>query len=131
MNHEEFNARDVHLSARGPDGFSAFFAKAIAALKSAAKEIKDGIADKTKVEVELEQVKLSYDSKGEKKFPVLPKKEIDCGWGKAAVEADITASYQLHAHVGAAITGSLLPPKVNEIATLAGTYGLYWLPPRH
>ncbi|KAF7422513.1 hypothetical protein PC9H_010669 [Pleurotus ostreatus] len=123
MNHEEFNARDVHLSVRSPDGWSAFFTKAIAALKSAAKEIKDGIADKTKVEIELEQIKLVYDSKGEKKHDILPKKEIDCGWGKASVAADITASYQIHAHVGAAITGSLIPPKVNEIATLAGFSG--------
>ncbi len=120
MNHDEFNARDVHLSTRNLDGVSAFFAKAVAALKSAAKEIKDGVAEKTKIEVELEQIKLNYDSSGNKTQVIIPKKEITCGSVKASASSEIIASYKVHAHVGAAITGSLIPPSVNEVALLAG-----------
>ncbi|KAJ8495917.1 hypothetical protein ONZ45_g12648 [Pleurotus djamor] len=124
MNYNNFTVNQFPVEKRGADGkWSDFFGKAIDKLKKFASDLKDGIAENTKVQLEIEKVKLTLSSEGEKKHDIFPKQSVDCPWGKGSVEGAITAKYSVTAHVGGAVTGTLVPPKAVEVAVLAGFAG--------
>ncbi|KAJ8502672.1 hypothetical protein ONZ45_g11540 [Pleurotus djamor] len=127
MNYNNFTVNDLHALKKrttdGSDSFSDFFGKAIDKLKKFASDLKDGIAENTKVQLEIEKVKLTLSSEGEKKHDIFPKQSVDCPWGKGSIEAGVTAKYSVTAHAGGAVTGTLVPPKATEVAVLAGFSG--------